>query len=118
MKTMVPSLPLPELLGYAAPFPTQKHKAAVVRVPRLAALAIFSAQQLASLRSWGLVKLLELAMPGAHSVWICVRKMSIVCRFQCAVPYRLMVFQRSAPCWLHWPFSAHSSWRLCGAEGW
>jgi hypothetical protein len=64
MKTMVPSLPLPELLGYAVPFPTPQHKAAVVRAPRLAALAVLTAEQLAHVRSWGLVQLLELAMPG------------------------------------------------------
>jgi hypothetical protein len=48
MKTMVPSLPLPELLGYAVPFPTPRHKAAVERAPRLAALAVLTAQQLAT----------------------------------------------------------------------
>jgi hypothetical protein len=47
MKTMVPSLPLPELLGYAVPFPTPRHKAAVVRAPRVAAPAVLTAEQLA-----------------------------------------------------------------------
>lgn len=68
MKSMVPSLPLPQLLGYAAPFPSHKHKAAVVRAPRLAALAVLSAQQLAYVRSWGVMQLLELAMPGLCDV--------------------------------------------------
>ncbi|WIA22391.1 hypothetical protein OEZ85_004698 [Tetradesmus obliquus] len=68
MKTMVPSLPLPQLLGYAAPLPSHRHKAAMVRAPRLAALAVLSAQQLAAVRGWGVVKLLELAMPGLADV--------------------------------------------------
>jgi hypothetical protein len=56
----------------------------------LAALAILSAQQLATLRSWGVVKLLQLAMPGEETldgntscaVWACCYMFASCCVFQ------------------------------------
>lgn len=64
MKEMVPSLPVPHAMGYGTPFPTPNHELAVVRAPRLAFMTFFSGRQVAALRSWGIVKFLEAAVPG------------------------------------------------------
>jgi len=68
MKTMVPPLPLPDALGYGAPFPDNSHKAAVVRAPRLGALSLMNASTLTHLRGLRFVQLLEAAFPGDDSL--------------------------------------------------